>query len=157
MKNFVLMLAVLAFAGMAHAQQYRWVDKNGKVQYGDVPPGGVKATPMKAPAGPPAAPPAAASKDAAKDDKKAPPLSPEEAFRKRQEDQKKAADKASKSQQETESAKRACENARSQLRDLEAGIRIGRTNDKGEREFIDDAQRAVETENARKSVAEWCK
>jgi hypothetical protein len=157
MKNFVLILVVLVFAGVAHAQQYRWVDKSGKVQYGDVPPAGVKATPMKAPAGPPTAPPAAASKDAAKDDKKGPPLSPEEAFRKRQEDQKKAAEKASKSQQETESAKRACDSARAQLRDLEGGIRIARTNDKGEREFIDDSQRAKEIDNARKSVAESCK
>ena len=157
MKEFALMLAVLAFAGAANAQQFRWVDKNGKVQYGDVPPPGIKATPMKAPAGPPAAPPAPASKDAAKDDKKGPPLSPEEAFRKRQEEQKKAAEKASKSQQEAETANRACEQARAQLRDLESGIRIGRTNDKGEREFIDDAQRAKEIENAKRSVSEWCK
>ncbi len=57
MKEFALMLAVLAFVGVANAQQFGWVDKNGKVQYGDVPPPGVKATPMKAPAGPPAAPP----------------------------------------------------------------------------------------------------
>ena len=36
----------LAF-GVAQAQGYRWVDKDGKVRYGDVPPPGVKATPLR--------------------------------------------------------------------------------------------------------------
>jgi len=159
MKRILLLLAAVAFAGAAHAQQYRWVDKNGKVQYGDVPPAGVKATPMRAPTGPSAPPPApaAASKDAPDDAKKGPPLTPEEAFRKRQEDQKKAAEKASKASQEAAEAKRNCDNARAQLRDLEGGVRIARTNDKGEREFIDDGQRTREIVNAQKSVSEWCK
>lgn len=158
MKRIVLLLVAVAFAGAAHAQQYRWVDKNGKVQYGDVPPAGVKATPMRAPSGPSAPPPpAAASKDAPADGKKGPPLTPEEAFRKRQEDQKKAAEKASKASQEAAESKRNCDNARAQLRDLEGGVRIARTNEKGEREFLDDGQRAKEIANAQKSVSEWCK
>jgi glutaredoxin len=31
-------LAVLLIAGSAHAQQYRWVDEQGRVQYSDTPP-----------------------------------------------------------------------------------------------------------------------
>ncbi|WP_428137595.1 DUF4124 domain-containing protein [Bradyrhizobium sp.] len=156
MHRIALLLAALAFAAVAHAQQFRWVDKNGKVQYGDVPPPGVKATPLRAPAGPPSPPPAAAAKDgAAKGAEKA--LTPEEAFRKRQEDQKKAAAKAAAAEREAAEKKENCARAQGQLRDLESGMRIARSNEKGERVFMDDAQRARETEAARKSVAEWCK
>jgi glutaredoxin len=34
----VFLLVLLTLAGLAHAQQYRWVDKNGRVQYTDTPP-----------------------------------------------------------------------------------------------------------------------
>ncbi|HEY8068680.1 MAG TPA: glutaredoxin family protein [Burkholderiales bacterium] len=32
------LLVLLTLAGLAHAQQYRWVDKNGRIQYTDTPP-----------------------------------------------------------------------------------------------------------------------
>jgi glutaredoxin len=32
------LLVLLMLAGLAHAQQYRWVDKNGRIQYTDTPP-----------------------------------------------------------------------------------------------------------------------
>ena len=48
----VLMCALsLAFAAGAAAQAYRWIDKDGKVRYGDTPPPGVKASPLKLPQG----------------------------------------------------------------------------------------------------------
>jgi glutaredoxin len=34
----IFLLVLLIFAGLAHAQQYRWVDKDGRVQYTDAPP-----------------------------------------------------------------------------------------------------------------------
>lgn len=155
MYRIVLLVAALAFGAAAHAQQFKWVDKNGRVQYGDVPPPGVKATPLKGPAAAPSRPAAAATKDAAaKGAEKA--LTPEEAFRKRQEDQRKAAEKAAAAEQEKVAKKQNCDRAQAQLRDLESGMRIARSNEKGERIFLDDAQRARETEDARKSVAEWC-
>jgi hypothetical protein len=44
--RYVLALLLLA-AAAAHAQQlYRWVDKDGKVHYGDKPPAGVAAKPV---------------------------------------------------------------------------------------------------------------
>ncbi len=36
------------FAGAVTAQSYKWVDRDGKVRYGDRPPAGVKATPFGA-------------------------------------------------------------------------------------------------------------
>ena len=49
MKRILLMLFALGVATTAAAQAYKWVDKDGKVRYGDTPPPGVKATPMRVP------------------------------------------------------------------------------------------------------------
>ena len=38
----VLLVAATAASGLAQAQQYRWVDQNGKTQFGDAPPPGAK-------------------------------------------------------------------------------------------------------------------
>ena len=74
---FAVIAAALALAcGLAQAQAYRWVDKDGKVRYGDFPPPGIKGTPMKAPAGGAAPPPPEAGKDAASKDAKKGPLTP---------------------------------------------------------------------------------
>lgn len=146
-----LFLAIV-FATVAQAQQYKWVDKDGKTQYGDAPPPGVKGTSLKPPPGPTAPPAAAASKDG----KKAPPT-PEEAFRKRQEEQKSAAEKTARTEKEAADRKRNCDNARDTLRNLESGTRISRTNEKGERYFVDDEQRAKEMQQQRGTVTEACK
>src|SRR5258708_22476334 len=66
-----LMFAVAIFATAAIAQQYKWVDKNGRTQYGDIPPPGVKATPLRGPPAPSSPPEAAAEKGASQDGKAA--------------------------------------------------------------------------------------
>lgn len=38
MKNFILIGLILLFSVTAHAQIYKWVDENGKIQYTDLPP-----------------------------------------------------------------------------------------------------------------------
>ena len=43
MKRMLLLAALLAWSTMASAIVYRWTDANGKLQYGDRPPDGVKA------------------------------------------------------------------------------------------------------------------
>ena len=48
MKRAFFVLVLAAAAGGAFAQ-YKWVDENGRVRYGDVPPAGVQATPLKPP------------------------------------------------------------------------------------------------------------
>ena len=50
-----------------------------------------------------------------------------------------------------------CARARAYLRTLDSGIRVTRTNEKGEREFLDDKQRAGETQHARDAIAADCK
>jgi hypothetical protein len=43
MKRLLLFAALLAWSGMAGAVVYKWVDAQGKIQYGDRPPDGVHA------------------------------------------------------------------------------------------------------------------
>ncbi len=145
----------LTFAATASAQQFKWVDKDGRVRYSDVPPPGVKATPLRPPPGPVSVPspskPAAAGK---KDEK---PLTPEEAFQKRQKDQQEAAAKAEKERADSEAKKTNCDGARQNLSQLESGQRMSTMSPTGERGYMDDSQRAKEIDRARKAVADWCK
>ncbi|MCY7317043.1 MAG: DUF4124 domain-containing protein, partial [Rubrivivax sp.] len=50
-----------------------------------------------------------------------------------------------------------CRGARSQLSALESGQRIARTNDKGEREVLDDKGRADEMRRAREVISSECR
>jgi hypothetical protein len=145
---FLLVLA--ASAGGAFAQQYKWVE-NGRVRYGDVPPPGVQATPLRGSATGSAAPAPEAKKDAAK------ALTPEQAFRKRQEDAQKEREMQAKADQDALVKRENCSRAQDALRTLESGQRISRTDSKGERYFLDEAQIAQETAKARDSVGQWCK
>jgi hypothetical protein len=152
MKRTVLLIVVLGFAAAASAQQFRWVDKDGRVQYGDTPPPGVKATRLKPPPGGSApAPAAAAKKDAQK------PLSPEAAFQKRQKEAKEEEDKAAKGRAEADARRANCEAAQAGLRQIQSGQRMTTMNAAGERVYLDDAARAREEERAQKAVSESCK
>ena len=108
----------LAFAASALAQQFKWIDQDGKVRYGDLPPAGVKATPLKGPSGPATAKPGASAKGAEK------PLSAEEAFQKRRKDAAEAEQKAGKDRTEAEAKKTNCDAARGNLRQYESGQRL---------------------------------
>ena len=50
-----------------------------------------------------------------------------------------------------------CRRARAYLTDLQSGQRIARTNDKGEREVLDDKARAEELRRANDVIASDCK
>ena len=140
----------LACTGAALAQQYKWVDQNGRVQYGDVPPPGVKAQRLKPPSG---SAPAPAAKKAEKGEKA---LSPEAAYRKRQEDAQNEREKDAQAEQEAAAKRENCARAQEGLRALESGDRIVRTDAKGERYYLEDAQIAQETARARQLVKENC-
>jgi len=152
-------LAALA-VGTAHAQAYKWVDKNGHVEYGDRPPAGTKATPLGNVAPPPVpAAPAASAKGDANNAKKGPltPAQQELEFRRRMKAAQDAAAKADRERLAAEEKKENCENARQTLRTLQSGQRIARVDSKGERYYISDEQRAQDTARARNAVSQWCK
>jgi hypothetical protein len=155
----VLIFAMsLAFAASAAAQAYRWVDQDGKVRYGDTPPPGVKATPLRLPQGGGASVAPAAGDAAAKDAKKGPltPAEQEKEFRKRQADAQKAREKEDQAQRDAQAKQENCARARETLVGLESGQRIARIGADGERYYPDDAQREAELAKARQSVSSWC-
>jgi hypothetical protein len=153
------MLALPALA------QWKWVDGSGRVQYSDLPPpSGVPDkdilqrpnSAQRRSSTLPAAPASAASGALVPR-----PVDPElEAKRKKAEQDEDAKKKA---QQKAEEAKVAaakadnCTRARAQLRTLDSGVRVARTNDQGEREVLDDAGRAEEAKRTRDIIASDCK
>jgi len=77
-------------------------------------------------------------------------------FRKRQQER---ADNERKTQEEQQKAAQKaadCERSRGYMRALEDGVRVTRTDAAGNREYIDDAQRAAEMDRMRKAIRELC-
>jgi hypothetical protein len=160
MKPWIFIGLAAIWVGTAQAQAYKWVDKNGHVEYGDRPPAGAKVTPLGNLAPSPAAPaPAASANGEAKNAQKGPltPAQQELQFRRRMKAAQDAAAKADRERHAAQEKKENCENARQTLRTLESGQRIARLDSKGERYFISDEQRAQDTARARTAVSQWCK
>ena len=153
MKRILLFIVTMGIAASVAAQQFRWIDKDGRVQYGDTPPPGAKVTRLKPPP-PGSAPAPAASSDAAKKDEK--PLSPEAAFRKRQEEKAAEEKKAAETATNNAAKKQNCESAQAQVRAIQAGQRMTTTNAQGERQYLDDAAIARELARSQAAAAANC-
>jgi len=146
--------------------QWKWRDKSGRVQYSDLPPpasvaekdvlqrpGGAQRP--AAPAAPVAAAPASAASGVAVLTPKT--VEPElEAKRRKAEEEKAAKDKAEEQRIAAAKADN-CNRARAQLRTIDDGIRIARTNAQGEREVLDDKGRAEERRRTMEIIASDCK
>jgi hypothetical protein len=50
-----------------------------------------------------------------------------------------------------------CKRAREHLASLDSGVRLARTNEKGEREILDDKARADEMQRTRQIMASECR
>jgi hypothetical protein len=145
----------LAVAGSAAAQMYKWVDKDGKVRYGDTPPPGAKTSTVAAPSPPASGAPAAKdAKDAGKRPLTA--AEQEQAYRMRQAEEKKAAEKADVARAKEAERAGNCERSREWVRTLQTGQRIARTDANGERIYMTDEQVAAELGKAQKSVQDNC-
>jgi len=153
-----LAAAGTAFCFTAQAQIKCWNDANGKRVCGDAPPAGAKVTTISTPSSPSAPAPAAGAKGDAKAASKGPltPAEQEQAYRKRQADQQKSADKAAEEQRLAAAKQDTCNRAREALTQIESGQRIARTDAKGERYFLDESQMAAEAAKARQVAKEAC-
>jgi hypothetical protein len=79
-------------------------------------------------------------------------------FRKRNLERQETEAKAEKEKAESKDAERHCNDARAQLRQLQDGMRIARTDpNTGERSFLEDKDRPAEIASAQKSADSWCK
>lgn len=165
----LLLIGCALTASFAACAQYQWIDADGRHVFSDrAPPAGVpadkivsqpRASSVRAPAAPAAGDettPAPAAAEVA-------PRPAAETVDKTLEARKKQAeaDQAAQEQaaQAREAAARAdnCRRARNAKAALESGQRMARTNDKGEREVLDDTQRAAELKRVEQIIASDCR
>jgi hypothetical protein len=166
-KPLLLLMIGLALAASAQAQ-WKWKDAKGNVQYSDRPP--PVGTPDKdilqrppsaprivgvVPAGQPAS---AASAPAPRPAASAPTKAEQDAAaRQKQEQDRDNAKQKEEERRVAEQKRENCSRAQANLRDLQSGVRITRTNEAGERVFMDDVQRQAEVERARQLITSECR
>jgi len=160
--GLLALVAVLAagWSGIA-AAQWKWRDKSGQLHISDLPPPphvpekDVLSRPSAPATKRPASPPPAAAPSAAAAQK--PAGDPELEARLRRAEQERTAQQ--KQEEERQAAARAenCSRAKDNLRTIESGTRLVRHNEKGEREVLDDKQRAEEAQRARNVIAQDCR
>lgn len=156
-------LTLALLAPLAQAQQWMWRDKDGRVTASDRPPPrdiadkDILQRPVPETRRVASIAPVASAASGV-----APPAAPT-ALEREVQARKKAAEAEQaakgKADEERNAARKAenCRNARSNLATLESGVRVARTNDKGEREFLEDASRTEEMRRAREVIASDCR
>jgi len=147
MKHIALAVVVLLVATAVNAEIYQWKDKNGKTIFSDKPPT-ENVVQQKKIVSDPSTAGATAPKSVADRDLE---------FRKRQKESQESLEKAKTEATATAEKQDNCANARRYLTTLESGERVSLRDDKGERYFMDDAQREQEVAKARLAVETNCK
>lgn len=172
MKNIRQILILLAcLVSLAASAQWQWTDKDGRKVFSDrAPPsdvlekhilkrpgmGGRAAATADTPS--PALSPATAA-SAAQGAASAPKLS---GIDKELADKKKKAEEAQVAQRQVEQEKvvkakvENCARAKQAKANFDSGVRVGRINEKGEREVLDDAARAIEVKRIQAIVNSDC-
>jgi|HubBroStandDraft_2_1064218.scaffolds.fasta_scaffold195229_2 hypothetical protein len=148
MKRLLLCAALLAWSGLASAVVYKWVDAQGKLQYGDRPPDGVHAEVVELlgthsasnrNASAPARSADTAAKVAANN-----PL-PKDADTKREVDQDVAQTK-----------EKQCTDAQERYKKLIEGRRIYKAGADGERQYLSSQEIDTERVNAKRDIDTIC-
>jgi hypothetical protein len=141
MKRLLLFAALIAWSGMASAVVYKWVDAQGKLQYGDRPPDGVHAEVVEllvshSASTRSASAPAArnTSVPAAKD----------------------ADDKKTVAQDVAQTRDKQCTDAQDRYKKLIEGRRLYKTGPDGERQFMNSEEIDTERLNAKRDVDTIC-
>ena len=161
----MLTAVIGATLALPAAAQWKWRDANGHTQYSDTPPPPSVAEKdiLQRPAAATAAAarrgiPAASEPNASAASAPAAPKVDPELEAKRKKGEQAVADKTTADDAKTAAARAEnCARAKTQMRSLDSGVRIARTNDKGEREFLDDKARAQEAERTREIMTSDCK
>lgn len=169
-----MLFAMLGVALALPAQaQWKWRDQRGQVQYSDLPPppgvpeqnilsrpsaSKARVVVMSPSASAAAAPVAASGAAASASGALAPKTVDPELEARRKKAEAEHAEKT-KAEEARVAAARAdnCKRAQSQMRTLDSGIRIARTNEKGEREILDDKQREDEVRRTRDVITADCR
>ena len=142
----VCLIASCMLAIPAFAQIYEWRDATGRLHYSDRPPQGVEARLIRgAPGASETAPPPR-------------PTLQEMELDLRERRDREAEERTLTEQQRDHEAElaRFCEQGRADLSALESGQRVARLNEQGEREFLNEAERAAQAERIRQVLDERC-
>ncbi len=152
MKRVLLFAALIAWSGMAGAVVYKWLDAQGKVQYGDRPPNGVhaevveglgsRASSSAAQARPSDAAPAA-QRITANPNQNQPKVDDAAAKKALDEDVAQTRDKQ-------------CVEARERYRRLIEGRRIYKTGDNGERQYLSSEEIDSQRLDAKRDIDSTC-
>lgn len=161
LKKMLAILITSSFAVSALAQ-YVWLDEKGQKQYSDMPP------PASVPSNkilkgkgslPPAAAPSNSETQPTDDqadkpvDKKPTTLADKETeYQKRKLAQEKKDKEAADKEKAAAEKQKNCERARAYNKALESGQRINHINEAGERSYINDEERARETQESRRML-----
>ncbi len=155
MKKMLTSCALLLVAGAAAGQVMECIDAKGAKTIAQFcPPGTVKENKLTKGGAGPGPGPATGSTTATTPKS----LAERDAdFKKRALERQEAEKKGDKDQADAKEADRSCLDARGQLRALQDGQRISRTDPKtGERVVLEDKDRPNEIAGAQKSVEQWC-
>ncbi len=138
MKRVLLCAALLAWSTLASAVVYKWVDSQGKVEYGDHPPDGVHAEVVEllgthnSRGAPTAAPTAAKSEPTPSETNKAVDSDVAQAREKQ------------------------CAEAQDRYKKLVEGRRLYKTGDNGERQYLTSEELDAERLNAKRDIDAVC-
>lgn len=139
----------LAAAPTVQAQIYKWVDKDGKTQYSDTPPPSTESkrvdTIRTQPTATSAAPAAPSYVEA------------EKGFQKRKQEAQETQKKTEEKTAQAKDQNARCSEAKGNLATLTEGGRVFRTNEKGERTYMEDNEREAEMAKVKKFLADNCK
>jgi hypothetical protein len=142
MKRVLLFAALLAWSSMAGAVVYKWVDAQGKLQYGDRPPDGVHAEVVEL-LGTHVSRSAAARSDAAPASQTPAAQSDASAKKAVQDDVAQARDKQ-------------CADAQDRYKKLIEGRRLYKTGTDGERQYLTSDEIDAERVNAKRDIDTIC-
>ena len=150
MKRLLLFAALLAWSGMASAVVYKWIDAQGKLQYGDRPPDGVHAEVVELLVAHAANSTSARTTSAPSQAAPAMKGAPEKASPKDVND-KKAID-----QDVAQAKDKQCADAQDRYKKLIEGRHIYKTGPDGERQFMTSEEIDTERLNAKRDIDSIC-
>jgi hypothetical protein len=144
MKRFLLFAALVAWSGIAGAVVYKWVDAQGKVQYGDRPPDGVHAEVVEMLGNHAARTTSARSSEAAPARTAAPANQSESAAKKAVDDD------------VAQTREKQCAEAQDRYKKLIEGRRLYKTGENGERQYLTSEEIDTQRLDAKRDVDATC-
>ncbi len=149
MKRALVFAALIVWSGMASAVVYKWVDAQGKVQYGDRPPDGVHAEVVELLGGRPVHTENASTAAASA-------TRPAGAVARSEAESKDAKEKAQVQQDVEQSRDKECADAQERYKKLIEGRHLYKVGADGERQYLTSEEIDTERLNAKRDVDQIC-